>query len=89
MWNFLLQPLIDSNVKSNSSVFESLQIHKKRRIVGRVQCKNIKTQCPKVTCLDPILLPGRCCKVCPGHEDQSKSFQTLLICSQWSKLIDK
>ena len=53
------------------------QIHKKRRIIGRVQCKNIKTQCPKVTCTDPILLPGRCCKVCPGSEDQSKPY----ICS--------
>ena len=50
---------------------ECVPIHKKRRIVGRVQCKNIKTQCPKVTCPDPILLPGRCCKVCPGHEDQN------------------
>ena len=50
------------------------QIHKKRRIIGRVQCKNIKTQCPKVTCTDPILLPGRCCKVCPGSEDQSKPY---------------
>ena len=50
----------------------SFQIHKKRRIIGRVQCKNIKTQCPKVTCSDPILLPGRCCKVCPGSEDESK-----------------
>ena len=45
------------------------QIHKKRRIVGRVRCKNIKTECPKPTCLDPILLPGRCCKVCPGQDD--------------------
>ena len=45
------------------------QIHKKRRIVGRVRCKNIKTECPKPTCPDPILLPGRCCKVCPGQDD--------------------
>ena len=27
-----------------------------------------------MTCSDPILLPGRCCKVCPGSEDQSKFF---------------
>jgi len=50
---------------------ECVPIHKKRRIIGRVQCKNIKTQCPKVTCTDPVLLPGRCCKVCPGQEDQN------------------
>lgn len=48
---------------------ECVPVHKKRRIVGRVACKNIKTECPKVTCQDPILLPGRCCKVCPGSED--------------------
>jgi len=42
-------------------------IHKKRRIVGRVRCKNIKTECPKPSCSDPVLLPGRCCKVCPGQ----------------------
>merc|ERR1719402_146993 len=48
---------------------ECVPIHKKRRIVGRVRCKNIKTECPKPTCPDPILLPGRCCKVCPGQDD--------------------
>ena len=51
------------------NVWICFQIHKKRRIVGRVRCKNIKTECPKPTCLDPILLPGRCCKVCPGQDD--------------------
>ena len=45
------------------------QIHKKRRIVGRVRCKNIKSECPAPTCDDPVLLPGRCCKVCPGQMD--------------------
>lgn len=48
---------------------ECVPFHKKRRIVGRVRCKNIKTDCPKPTCPDPILLPGRCCKVCPGQDD--------------------
>jgi len=48
---------------------ECVPFHKKRRIVGRVRCKNIKTDCPKPTCTDPILLPGRCCKVCPGQDD--------------------
>jgi len=48
---------------------ECVPIHKKRRIVGRVRCKNIKTECPKPTCPDPVLLPGRCCKVCPGQDD--------------------
>lgn len=42
------------------------QVQKKRRIVARVQCRNIKNECPKPTCDEPILLPGRCCKTCPG-----------------------
>ncbi|TRY80007.1 hypothetical protein TCAL_08936 [Tigriopus californicus] len=45
------------------------QIHKKRRIVGRVRCKNIRAECPSPTCGSPVLLPGRCCKVCPGQEN--------------------
>jgi len=48
---------------------ECVPIHKKRRIVGRVRCKNIKTECPKPTCPDPVLLDGRCCKVCKGQID--------------------
>uniref|UniRef100_A0A182FME1 VWFC domain-containing protein n=1 Tax=Anopheles albimanus TaxID=7167 RepID=A0A182FME1_ANOAL len=45
---------------------ECVPFQKKRRVVGRVQCRNIKNECPKPTCDDPILLPGRCCKSCPG-----------------------
>jgi len=48
---------------------ECVSIHKKRRIVGRVRCKNIKSDCPKPSCPDPILLAGRCCKVCPGQDN--------------------
>jgi len=42
------------------------QVQKKRRIIARVQCRNIKNECPKLTCDEPVLLPGRCCKSCPG-----------------------
>ncbi len=57
------------SVASYSSASPSFfQIHKKRRIVGRVRCKNIKSECPvPAGCDDPVLLPGRCCKVCPGQ----------------------
>ncbi|GFG28843.1 hypothetical protein Cfor_08461, partial [Coptotermes formosanus] len=41
-------------------------IQKKRRIVARVHCRNVKNECPKPTCDEPVLYPGRCCKVCPG-----------------------
>ncbi|XP_034248535.1 dorsal-ventral patterning protein Sog isoform X2 [Thrips palmi] len=45
---------------------ECIPIQKKRRIVARVQCRNIKHECPEPTCDEPVLLPNRCCKVCPG-----------------------
>lgn len=54
-----------------------LQVQKKRRIVARVQCRNIKNECPKPTCDDPILLPGRCCKTCPG--DSNSKFRFIII----------
>ncbi|XP_011307263.1 dorsal-ventral patterning protein Sog [Fopius arisanus] len=45
---------------------ECIPIQKKRRIIARVQCRNIKNECPKPMCDEPVLLPGRCCKSCPG-----------------------
>ncbi|GFT98118.1 uncharacterized protein TNCV_789371 [Trichonephila clavipes] len=43
-------------------------VQRKRRILSRVRCKNIKNDCPKPGCEDPVLLPQRCCKTCPGEE---------------------
>lgn len=43
------------------------QVTKRRRIVARVQCRNIKNECPKPACDEPIQKPGKCCKVCPGE----------------------
>ncbi|KAG8291390.1 hypothetical protein J6590_061553 [Homalodisca vitripennis] len=40
--------------------------HRKRRVVGKVHCRNIKHECPKPSCDEPVLAPDRCCKVCPG-----------------------
>ena len=54
--------------------FTNFQVKKKRRVVGVVRCKNFKMDCPKVNCSEPVLLPGRCCKICPG-ENQSKLIQ--------------
>lgn len=45
---------------------ECVPFQKKRRIVGRVQCYSIKEKCPVPTCDEPVLMPGRCCKTCPG-----------------------
>ncbi|GLV35923.1 short gastrulation [Carabus blaptoides fortunei] len=45
---------------------DCVKVQKKRRVVARVQCRNIKNECPKPSCDEPVLLPGRCCKTCPG-----------------------
>ncbi|XP_032668082.1 dorsal-ventral patterning protein Sog [Odontomachus brunneus] len=45
---------------------ECVPVQKKKRIVARVQCRNIKNECSQLTCDEPVLLPGRCCKSCPG-----------------------
>ncbi|XP_064643007.1 chordin-like [Lineus longissimus] len=36
---------------------------------GSVNCRNIKNECPTVTCPDgdPVLLPDQCCKTCVGR----------------------
>ncbi|XP_055384862.1 dorsal-ventral patterning protein Sog [Condylostylus longicornis] len=51
---------------------ECIAVPKKRRIVARVQCRNIKNECPPADCDDPVLLPGRCCKICPGDETETE-----------------
>ncbi|NP_001310761.1 dorsal-ventral patterning protein Sog-like precursor [Parasteatoda tepidariorum] len=47
---------------------ECIPVQRKRRIMSKVRCKNIKNDCPKPTCDDPVLLPQRCCKTCPGED---------------------
>ncbi|KAG1666661.1 Dorsal-ventral patterning protein Sog [Nymphon striatum] len=32
----------------------------------RFACVDIKDECPKPTCTEPVLPPGKCCKTCPG-----------------------
>ncbi|XP_054727208.1 dorsal-ventral patterning protein Sog [Anastrepha obliqua] len=50
---------------------ECVAVPKKRRIVVRVQCKNIKHDCPIATCNDPVQLPGKCCKTCPDDKNDT------------------
>ncbi|XP_077508917.1 chordin short gastrulation isoform X2 [Amblyomma americanum] len=47
---------------------ECTPVHRKKRVVARVRCENIKNDCPKPTCDEPVLLPERCCKTCPGED---------------------
>uniref|UniRef100_A0AAQ6A4W7 Chordin n=1 Tax=Amphiprion ocellaris TaxID=80972 RepID=A0AAQ6A4W7_AMPOC len=41
------------------------QKSRRGKVFGKVNCKNIKQDCPDPDCDDPILLPGHCCKTCP------------------------
>jgi hypothetical protein len=62
-----------------------LQVQKKRRIVAKVHCRNIKNECPKPTCDEPVLYPGRCCKVCPGDVNSECYFAVSLAAAySWS-----
>ncbi|KAM6222797.1 chordin isoform 2-T2 [Rhynchocyon petersi] len=38
---------------------------RRARGLGRVSCKNIKPECPALTCRQPRQLPGHCCQTCP------------------------
>lgn len=58
-----------SRIVDNEKLFYTsnvLQVQKKRRVVAKVHCRNIKNECPEPSCDTPVLLPGRCCKTCPG-----------------------
>lgn len=37
--------------------------------VGKVNCKNMKQDCPVPTCPRATLLPGHCCHTCPKGEE--------------------
>lgn len=47
---------------------QCIPIQKKRRIVAKVRCRNVKTECPKVSCRDAVIIPGACCKTCPSSQ---------------------
>ncbi|XP_022245575.1 chordin-like isoform X2 [Limulus polyphemus] len=47
---------------------ECIAVQRKRKIVARAKCKNIKNVCPKPSCDSPVLLPEHCCKTCPGQD---------------------
>ncbi|XP_054985067.1 chordin isoform X1 [Sorex araneus] len=44
---------------------EAPQWGRRVRGSGKVSCKNIKPECPALTCGQPRQLPGHCCKTCP------------------------
>ncbi|XP_061716121.1 dorsal-ventral patterning protein Sog isoform X1 [Cydia pomonella] len=52
---------------------ECVSVQKKRRVMAKVHCRNIKNECPEPSCDTPVLLPGRCCKTCPGDDTPEDS----------------
>lgn len=54
---------------------QCVKVRKKNRIVAKVQCRNVKTECPKVTCNNPVILEGQCCKTCPQETQPQESIQ--------------
>uniref|UniRef100_A0A8C6LCV4 Chordin n=1 Tax=Nothobranchius furzeri TaxID=105023 RepID=A0A8C6LCV4_NOTFU len=46
------------------------------KVLGKVNCRNIKQDCLVLDCTNPILLPGHCCKTCP--KDDHKQPDPLL-----------
>ncbi|BET03408.1 short gastrulation [Nesidiocoris tenuis] len=61
---------------------ECVPVQKKRKIIGKVHCRNIKNECPKPTCDEPVLHPGKCCKVCPEDTESSDIAQDVTSLSE-------
>lgn len=54
---------------SSPWLFHPLQQRNRRgKPVGKVNCKNMKQDCPVPTCPRATLLPGHCCHTCPKGE---------------------
>ncbi|XP_048838240.1 chordin [Brienomyrus brachyistius] len=53
------------------------QRNRRGKVYGKVSCKNIKQDCPEPSCEDPVLLPGRCCKICPKGEEEKKQVESV------------
>ncbi|RXG71906.1 Dorsal-ventral patterning protein Sog [Armadillidium vulgare] len=55
-----------------------MRVRRKRRIVAKVICNNVKTECPtELKCKKPVLYPGACCKICPasGKDENRETVQ--------------
>ncbi|XP_045475665.1 dorsal-ventral patterning protein Sog isoform X2 [Harmonia axyridis] len=59
-------------------------VPRKRRVVAKVQCRNIQKECPEPTCSEPVLKKGRCCKTCPGDTNNPDNIQDIDIIPQHS-----
>lgn len=55
------------------------QKSRRGKVFGKVNCKNIKQDCPDLDCDDSVLLPGHCCKTCPKGNDLLIQSHNLLL----------
>ncbi|XP_051963635.1 chordin-like [Xyrauchen texanus] len=53
------------------------QRSRRGKVFGKVSCRNMKQDCPELTCDDPVLLPGQCCKSCPKGDSDRKELESL------------
>ncbi|CAG7786079.1 unnamed protein product [Allacma fusca] len=58
----------------NLRIGDLVLVQRKRRIVGRIKCRNVKNDCPPVDCSDAVSVPGKCCKICP---EKLKSYENI------------
>ncbi|KAM9317747.1 chordin [Pholidichthys leucotaenia] len=58
---------------------EPQQKNRRGKVHGKVNCKNVKQDCPALDCDDPVQLPGHCCKTC--QEDDKKYSDSELLSS--------
>ncbi|KAI4795250.1 hypothetical protein KUCAC02_031538, partial [Chaenocephalus aceratus] len=54
------------------------QKSRRGKVFGKVNCKNIKQDCPVLDCPDPVLRPGHCCKTCPIGDFDRKQTDLVL-----------
>ncbi|KAK1899935.1 Chordin [Dissostichus eleginoides] len=54
------------------------QKSRRGKVFGKVNCKNIKQDCPELDCSDPVLRPGHCCKTCPTGDFDRKQTDLVL-----------
>ncbi|KAJ3590716.1 hypothetical protein NHX12_008665 [Muraenolepis orangiensis] len=50
------------------------QKSRRGKVFGKVNCKNIKQDCPETHCDHPVLLPGYCCKTCSKGQGPERQY---------------
>ncbi|XP_032401705.1 chordin [Xiphophorus hellerii] len=50
----------------------------RRKVSGKVNCRNIKQDCPTLDCDDSVLLPGHCCRTCQKGAVDKKQTDIML-----------